>query len=199
MRPPWDSTNFSLWTNIPPEMFAEMKHNRVVITTNGMDVANPAILAKFAKGRVNGTLVYPNALAGSLLLLLPAMLATLWQARELLTAPARLFLMGLVGAAGLACLYWSGSKGGWLLMLLLGLIALLRLPFRKEFKAALIAVLLLAGLPWWMIDAMLDRPAARRPLQRVLEWPARELHVEQSIRQRPQTAQAPRPCTTHPH
>jgi 3-dehydroquinate dehydratase-2 len=29
-----------------------------------MDVANPAILAKFAKGRVNGTLVYPNALAG---------------------------------------------------------------------------------------------------------------------------------------
>ena len=106
----------------------------------------PEYLKRISSNRIFSTLFYPNALAGSLLLLLPAMLATLWQARELLTAPARLFLMGLVGAAGLACLYWSGSKGGWLLMLLLGLIALLRLPFRREFKAALIAGILLAGL-----------------------------------------------------
>jgi hypothetical protein len=59
------------WTNIPPELFAEMKRDRVVIMTNGVDVPNPVILAKFAKGRVNGTLVYPNALAGLILLLLP--------------------------------------------------------------------------------------------------------------------------------
>ena len=37
-------------------------------------MANPAILAKFAKGRVNGTLVYPNALAGAILLLFPVSL-----------------------------------------------------------------------------------------------------------------------------
>jgi hypothetical protein len=62
------------WTNISPEMFVEMKHDRVVITTNGVDIPNPAILAKFAKGRVMGTLVYPNALAGLILLLLPVSL-----------------------------------------------------------------------------------------------------------------------------
>ena len=31
-----------------------MKASNIIITTNGVDVANPAILAKFAKGRVNG-------------------------------------------------------------------------------------------------------------------------------------------------
>ena len=121
----------------------------------------PEYLKRISSNRIFSTLFYPNALAGSLLLLLPATLATIWQTRELLTAPARLFLMGLVGAAGLACLYWSGSKGGWLLMLLLGLIALLRLPFRKEFKAALIAVLLLAGLAgfFWKHSAFFQKGA----------------------------------------
>ena len=81
-----------------------------------------------------------------MLLLLPAALAALWQLRALLTPAARGFLMGLVGIAGLACLYWSGSKGGWLLMLLLGLLALLRLPFSQRLKIALVAGVLLVGL-----------------------------------------------------
>ena len=62
------------WTNFPPAQIAEMKSENIIITTNGMDVANPVMLAKFAKGRVNGTLVYPNALAGIILLLLPVSL-----------------------------------------------------------------------------------------------------------------------------
>ena len=66
--------------------------------------------------------------------------------RERLTLPARAFVVGAVTIAALACLFWSGSKGGWLLMLLLALIALLRLPFGKQFKIALLAVVLLSGL-----------------------------------------------------
>ena len=62
------------WTNFPPAQITEMKSENIIITTNGMDVANPLVLAKFAKGRVNGTLVYPNALAGIILLLLPVSL-----------------------------------------------------------------------------------------------------------------------------
>jgi len=46
----------------------------------------------------------------------------------------------------MACLFWSGSKGGWLLMLLLGLLALLRLDFGKSLKLALVAGILCAGL-----------------------------------------------------
>ena len=106
----------------------------------------PEYLKKISSNRIFATLFYPNTLAGVLLLLLPAALAALWQLRRLLTPAARGFLMALVGIAGLACLYWSGSKGGWLLMLLLGLVALLRVPFSRRLKIALVTGVLLAGL-----------------------------------------------------
>jgi O-antigen ligase len=106
----------------------------------------PEYLKKISSNRIFATLFYPNALAGVLLLLLPAVLAAVWQARRLLTAPARGFLMGLVGIAGLACLYWSGSKGGWLLMLAVGLAGLLRVPFSRGLKIAVVTGVLLAGL-----------------------------------------------------
>jgi O-antigen ligase len=106
----------------------------------------PEYLKKITSSRIFSTTFYPNALAGVLLLLLPAVLAGLWRLRDLLTTGARLFLVVVVGAGGLACLYWSGSKGGWLLMLLLGLLALLRGPFPRRLKIALVACCLLAGL-----------------------------------------------------
>ena len=62
------------WTNFPPATIAEMKSDGIIITTNGADVANPVFLDKFKKARVSGTLVYPNALAGLILLLWPASL-----------------------------------------------------------------------------------------------------------------------------
>ena len=106
----------------------------------------PEYLKKISSDRIFSTLFYPNTLAGGLLLLLPATLAVLWQSRERLTAGARVLLMGLAGAASLGCLYWSGSKGGWLFMLLLGLVWLLRLPFSQRLKVVLVTGALLAGL-----------------------------------------------------
>jgi hypothetical protein len=111
-----------------------------------MTVVPPDYLKRISSNRIFSTLLYPNVLAGALLLLLPATLAALWQLRELLTPAARWFLIGLVGTAGLACLYWSGSKGGWLLMLLLGLASLLRLPFSQRLKVVLVTVILATGL-----------------------------------------------------
>jgi hypothetical protein len=121
----------------------------------------PEYLKRISSTRIFGTLFYPNALAGALLLLLPVTLATIWQAHRLLTAPARGFLMGLVGIAGLAALYWSGSKGGWLLMLVLGGIALLRVPFGKRFKLILIAGVLLIGLAgfFWKYSGFFQKGA----------------------------------------
>lgn len=107
---------------------------------------SPDYLKKISSDRIFGTLFYPNTLAGALLLLLPALLAALWRLRALLTPAARWFLMSLAGISSLACLYWSGSKGGWLLMLLLGLLALLRVPFSRRLKIALVTGILLAGL-----------------------------------------------------
>ena len=121
----------------------------------------PEYLKKISSNRIFSTLFYPNTLAGVLLLLLPATLAALWRLRGLLTPAARWFLLGLVGTAGLACLYWSGSKGGWLLMLLLGLLALLRLPFNRQVKVGLVTAILLAGLAgfFWRYSVFFQKGA----------------------------------------
>ena len=134
------------WTNIPPAMFAEMKHNRVVITTNGVDVANPAILAKFAKGRVNGTLVYPNALAGLILLLLPASLVLAFTRTKRLRPPIRAAVIALTVFLGVAAFFWTGSKLGWLIAMAIGGVCPFRLPWPMTLKFATLTGILLVGL-----------------------------------------------------
>jgi O-antigen ligase len=121
----------------------------------------PEYLKKMSSNRIFATFFYPNTLAGGVLLLLPPILWVLSQAKRLFTAAARGFLMGVTALVALACLYWSASKGGWLLMLLLGLLALLRLPISRNGKAAIIAALLVGGLAgfWWKNAAFFERGA----------------------------------------
>lgn len=102
-------------------------------------------IKKMGSDRIFSTVFYPNAFAGALLLLLPALLTWIWQAKDRFTAGARGFLCGALGLCGLACLYWSGSKGGWLLALLIGLAVLLHQPFSKRQKLSLVCALLLIG------------------------------------------------------
>ncbi len=103
-------------------------------------------LKRLASDRIFSNQFYPNALAGVVLLLLPATLAVIWQSKTTFTPGARAFLVSLVGLAALACLYWSGSKGGWLLALLLGLVALLRLEFSRQLKLAVVGLVLIGGM-----------------------------------------------------
>jgi hypothetical protein len=106
----------------------------------------PGYLQKITSDRIFGTLFYPNALAGAILLLLPPILAVLWGLRERFTLGARRLLVGIVAIAGLSCLFWSGSKGGWLLLLVMGLIVVLRLNIRRTVKVSLIVGVLVLGL-----------------------------------------------------
>jgi O-antigen ligase len=106
----------------------------------------PEYLKKISSSRIFSTLFYPNALAGALLLLLLPALQVVWQSRQRFTVGARIFLVSAMGVGGLACLYWSGSKGGWLLMLMLVLIWALWLPISPRFKRVLIAAALILGL-----------------------------------------------------
>lgn len=103
-------------------------------------------LKRIASDRIASTSFYPNSLAGAILLLLPPILAWIGQARTQFTVGARALLGGLLVAGAMGCLYWSGSKGGWLLALLAGLIALLHLKFPKRMKLILVGVILAAGL-----------------------------------------------------
>ena len=134
------------WTNMTPDLFLELKHDNIIINTNGVDVTNPIILAKYEKGRVSGTLVYPNALAGLVLMLLPAALVAVWQITRNLRPLVCLVAVGLTIFLGIAGLFWSGSKSGWLIALGIGVFWLLRLNWSPRLKGWLVIVLLAGGL-----------------------------------------------------
>lgn len=106
---------------------------------------SPEYLKKMSSTRIFATLFYPNALAGVLLLMLPAVTAVLSRTRKFTTG-ARVFLAGVTGLAALACLFWSGSKGGWLVMLLLAVMALWRTQMGNRYKYAMLIGLIVLSL-----------------------------------------------------
>lgn len=134
------------WTNMPPDVFQELKLENVIIKTNGVDIASPAIIAKYDKGRVNGTLVYPNALAGIVLLLMPIAAVAVWQITRNLRPTTCFAAMALITALGAAGLFWSGSKSGWLIALAMGVFWLYRLNGSRKLKWLVVIVLLVGGL-----------------------------------------------------
>ena len=94
--------------------------------------------------RLYGHMFYPNALAGVILLLLPVSLAlVLGQGRWRL--PRAVLALGLA-AVGLACLYWSGSKAGWLIAIALLGAWFLHLPVPKKLKLGLAGAAMVLGL-----------------------------------------------------
>ena len=141
------------WTNEPPDMLLEMKKERVIVTTNGMDIANPAILAKFAKGRVSGTLVYPNALAGIILLLFPVALALAFNDTKTLKRPIRAAVIAMTIGLGGSAFFFTGSKLGWLLAIALGGLMLFRLNWSSRLKWTALALILIMGL-WRLWDSV---------------------------------------------
>ena len=134
------------WTNVPPAMIEEMLRDQTLITTNGVNVINPAIAERFAKNRVMGTLVYPNALAGIILLLLPVCLVLIFDSsrklRPLVRAPAIALAVGL----SMVAFYWSGSKLGWLLAMFIGAVCLFRLGWPLKLKMLAIVTVAVLGL-----------------------------------------------------
>ena len=111
----------------------------------------PEYVMRIASRRIFSTLVYPNALAGAILLLLPPSLAVLFKMTGSLSNVVRVVLVGLLAYAGLACLYWSGSKSGWLIALVLGLVALLRVPLTRQVKLGVVGLVLAAGLAGFFV------------------------------------------------
>ena len=133
------------WTNMSPRTLLDLKRDQVIITTNGVDVANPVILKKFTSGRVMGTLVYPNALAGAVLLLMPLTLALAFGAGNLRPA-IRISVVALACVLGGAAFFWSGSKLGWLIALALSALYLFRLKWPARLKIAALAAIAVLGL-----------------------------------------------------
>lgn len=132
----------------------------------------PEYLKKITSDRIFSTLFYPNSLAGCVLLLLPPILATL-ASNRLFSPGARAFLTAGVGSGALACLYWSGSKAGWLLFLVLCLLVLLRSPLERQLKAGILGLILLTGLAGFFVKyAGFFRSGATSVVARFDYWQA---------------------------
>ena len=111
----------------------------------------PELIKRMSSTRIFATLFYPNTLAGVILLWLPILLAVIGSWQRQFTAGARGLLMALVAAPALACLFWSGSKGGWLLMLVTGFGAILALPFSRRAKQGMVGAVLVLGLTGFFV------------------------------------------------
>jgi hypothetical protein len=112
----------------------------------------PEYLKRIQSNRIFSTLVYPNALAGAILLFLPMLLAGAFRMTARLANVFRGVLVGLLGYAGVACLYWSGSKSGWLIALVLALIAMLHVSVNQKLKLAIITAALVCGLAGFFVN-----------------------------------------------
>jgi O-antigen ligase len=134
------------WTNLPPELVFDLKQQGTIIATNGVDIANPALVKKYEKGRVFGTLVYPNALAGIILLLLPVSLVFAINGTRPFRAITRTAAITLTLFLGLGALFWTGSKSGWLIAMVLLGGWLFRLNWSAKLKWLTLGLVLILGI-----------------------------------------------------
>jgi O-antigen ligase len=108
---------------------------------------DPEYQKRIASNRIFGSFGgYPNAFAGGLVLLLPLTLVFLWRLTPKVRPAIRVGFVLILGGCGLGCLYWSGSKAGWLVALAMGLVALGHSALPLRWKRLLIYGVLVAGV-----------------------------------------------------
>lgn len=121
---------------------------RMILESPQAPTLSPEYRARIESNRVFSTLVYPNALAGVLLLLLPTGAWVAAQGGQRWGRRGAWCVGSAFAAAGLAVLVWSGSKSAWLLAMLATvlLLALGPLPLRAKLGlgTAFVALGLLA-------------------------------------------------------
>jgi hypothetical protein len=107
---------------------------------------NPDYQKRIASNRIFSTFSNPDAFAGAILLFLPLTLVFLWQITPKVRIGIRWAFVAILGGCGLACLYWSGSKGGWLVTLVVAIIALGHSTLSLKWKRILIYGVLILGI-----------------------------------------------------
>ena len=107
---------------------------------------DPDYQKKIASNRIFSTFSSPDALAGCIILLLPMTLVFLWQLTPKVRTSVRRAFVVILGGCGLACLYWSGSKAGWLVTLIVAVVALGHSAIATKWKRILICGVLVCGV-----------------------------------------------------
>jgi hypothetical protein len=135
-----------LWTGFDQKFGGLEATRQYIYSQPGWEHLPAENLKRLGSNRIFATLLYPNTLAGVILLLLPGLLLAIGQRATWLTPAARGAVAALFGGCGLACLYWSGSKAGWLIALVMSAVVLVRTRLTKRWRAAFIVGMIALGL-----------------------------------------------------
>ncbi len=119
---------------------------RMILQSGNAAKLAPEYLARIESNRVFSTLVYPNALAGAILLILPlavvvaARFGRRWQTPGMIVCGVTMLF------GGLSVLVWSGSKAGWLLAMIMAVGLLLHSPLNRRIQVGIATVFVVVGL-----------------------------------------------------
>lgn len=135
-----------LWAGLEQHYGGLDAVRRYVYSQPGWEQFPPEYLKRIASNRIFATLVSPNAVAGVILLLMPPLAWALWIGTARWQRTIRMVLLGFLSYAAVACFYWTGSKGGWLIALAVAGAALLQMGFSRRIKWILVSSVLALGL-----------------------------------------------------
>lgn len=105
----------------------------------------PELLKKMETNRIFSTLFYPNTLAGLILMTLPFLIYVTVFLLQRVKPVLKWMMFVPFCAAALACLYWTGSKSGWLILICLVCLAILRIPLKKAIKLGFVIFIIVIG------------------------------------------------------
>lgn len=111
----------------------------------------PDFIKRIESNRIFSTLFYPNTLAGAIILLFPAASIGLWAWSARWPRLVRLSITGFWLFAGLGCLFWTGSKAGWLISLAVSAAWLFLQPISRSLKLAIAILLITGGLAGFFV------------------------------------------------
>jgi O-antigen ligase len=135
-----------LWVGLGQHYGGLEAVKKAVYETPNWDKLPKEFLKRVNGGRIFSTLVYPNALAGAILLFAAPVTAFLWQVASRTKPVVRGVTVGLVFYSSIACLAWSKSKAGWIIALILVILVMARSTFNPRYKRWGLVVVLLVGI-----------------------------------------------------
>ncbi len=135
-----------LWSGMDQQFGGLEATRKMIYEQGGLENYPEEFLQRISTGRIFGTLFYPNALAGVILLVSPI---TLMFVSKLTSGRGNIvwgLAIGLPAYFSAASLYWSGSKAGWLIAAAMLLLIGLHMPLPKRSKWLLLSLVGLLAL-----------------------------------------------------